>query len=588
MFRRALPPVLFLTWGMKVMIAVIFLLACLYFLGAFRLFGRFLDRQFGIDATRATPAHTMADGIDYVVTRRPVLFGHHFSSIAGAGPIVGPILAAAYFGWGPALLWILVGAVFVGGVHDYGALVMSIRHRARSVAEICRIYLNPVTYRIFLVFIWLALVYVLVVFVDLTAAGFTAIAPDDPSQGGTVATASMIYIALAVGFGVTTRRGILSLGTASAIFVPLVFLSLIVARVIPWNPSLMPTLLHGNPKYTWSITLMVYCVAASILPVWMLLQPRDYLSSFLLYASLILGGLGLLVGGLGGQFPLQMGHFFTGWSHPKEGFIFPILFITVACGACSGFHSIVSSGTTAKQLPSEGAARTIAYGAMLVEGALAVLALATVMALGSVDLAAYGGPQGVFAAGVGRFLTVFGIPAQLGAVFGLLAVSTFLLTTLDTCMRLARYIVEEFFALKGPQWRYVSTMLTLAPMAIFSLKEFGGKPAWQVVWPAFGTTNQLMAALALLVVLVWRRSQGRAIWFVAWPMAFMLVTTCTSMVLLIRQHLILPGGTPVIGWVIAAMLAMTAVLVADTAWSWRRLGTAEPAGGLADEGASAS
>ena len=602
------------------MIGGIFIGSVAILIVAYIVYGRFLNRQFGIDDTRATPAYTMTDGVDYVPTRRPVLFGHHFSSIAGAGPIVGPIIAATWFGWGPVLAWILIGSIFIGGVHDFGSLVMSVRHRSRSIAEICKAYLNPVTYRFFLVFIWLALVYVLVVFLDLTAASFVTVTEADPDQGGTVATASLVYIGLALVFGIATRKG-MSLRAGSLIFVPMVFGALLMAHWLPTDPMLIRVLapegswFFENPKYIWSVILLVYCFLASVTPVWLLLQPRDYLSSYLLFACLILGGLGLLVGGISGGNEIQYDAF-IGWNSEKLGFIFPALFITVACGAVSGFHSIVSSGTTAKQLPAESAARPVAYGGMLTEGALAVIALATVMVLSG---APAGNPMVTFSAGIGQFMGALGFNPQWGTVFGLLAVSTFLLTTLDTCTRLARYIVEEFFGMRGTHWRYATTLLSLAPLFYFAFKTYPNPanpavpiPAWSVIWPAFGTTNQLLAALALLVVVIWRRSQGRAIWFIFAPMLFMLASTVPSMVQMtlfnlnvtpllerywpgfVRDYATLwnflnlnganAAAVPAMGWIMAAMLVMTAVLVADTVLNWGKLGRrGELAGGVGAE-----
>lgn len=573
------------------MIALVFLVGCGLLTAAHFLYGGFLNRQFGIDERRDTPARTMADGVDYVSTRGPVLFGHHFSSIAGAGPIVGPIIAASAFGWGPTLAWILIGAIFIGGVHDFGSLVMSIRHSARSVAETCRLYLSPLTYRFFLVFIWLALVYVLIVFLDMTAGSFVTTTAADPDQGGTVAMASVSYIVLALIFGMMIRFGWIGLGKGTLIFVPLVFAALALAHWLPTNPEFIRKLapagswFYDHPKYIWSVLLLIYCFLASVTPVWLLLQPRDYLSSYLLFGCVAFGGLGLLLSSLLGRVMVQYDAFITFHSE-SAGYLFPALFITVACGAVSGFHSIVASGTTAKQLPSERTARPIAYGAMLTEGALAMIALATVMMLASKPA---GNPMVTFSHGMGEFLAVLGVSREWGMVFGLLAVSTFLLTTLDTCTRLARYIFEEFLGVGGGGWRYLTTLASLGPLFFFAFKEYPGPggqmvPAWQMVWPAFGTTNQLLAALALLVVTVWRRAIGRSVWFIAWPMAFMIITTCTSMVMLISQHLLHEGGVPAIGWINAVMLAMTLWLVGDTALNWKRLGRIAHDGAAAGSG----
>lgn len=551
--------------------------AVLLFILAYLTYGRFLEKRYDVQADRPTPSHTDYDGVDRVPAHRAVLLGHHFSSIAGAGPVVGPIIAAIAFGWLPVLLWVLFGSILIGGVHDYSALVMSLRHRGRSIAEICRLYLSPLTYRCLLVFIWLALVYVLIVFLDMTAASFTTVSADHPSDGGTVAGASVLYILLAVVFGVALRRGWLTLRTGSLIFVPLVFFSLALASWFPISPELLPQLIHDNPKYTWSLVLIVYCFVASVAPVWLLLQPRDYLSSYLLFACLVFGGLGMLLGSLGGGVPLQYPAF-KGLVAGNGDMMFPVLFITVACGAVSGFHCIVASGTTARQCPTERAAKPIAYGAMLTEGALAVVALSCIMALPATTGTGGVNPNLIFSAGVGNFLSTFGVPVGVGATFGLLAISTFLLTTLDTCTRLARYLVEEFFGLQGKGWRHIATFVSLAPLFYFAFAQYPDPanpgavlPAWRVVWPAFGTTNQLMAALALVVAVVWRRGIGRSYWFALWPAIFMLASTCTSMVQLIRTNL-QPTGTPAIAWVNIVMLAMTILVVADTVWNWGRLG----------------
>jgi carbon starvation protein len=550
---------------------------CVVLLLGYRIYGRFLERQFDVDGSRPVPSETMKDGVDYVTAKTPVLFGHHFSSIAGAGPIVGPITAGLAFGWLPPFIWLLVGAVFVGGTHDFAALMASIRHRARSIGEICRIYLSGTTYRLFLGFVWLALVYVLVVFLDLTASTFApnvAAIADQAKQdalvhaGGTVATASLTYIGLALVFGLIVNTGRVSLKAGSAIFVPLVFLALVAAQDFPLT---IPGLMAGTPKATWSILLLGYCFAASILPVWLLLQPRDYLSSFLLYACVIGGGAGLVISSLTSK---VVAHYpaFVGFTDPGLGHLFPAMFIVIACGAISGFHSIVASGTTAKQLPSESAARPVAYGAMITEAVVGLVALAAIMLLSEKPV---GTPTAIFSQGIGQFLSVFGIPAGLGAGFGLLAVSTFLLTTLDTCTRLARYVFEEMFGVGG-RTRYLSTALTLAlPLAIVFVKipdpaKLGAcLPAWQAVWPVFGATNQLLAAMALLVIFVWRSHQRKPKWFIVWPMILMFAITGTGLVQLLRSAIC--SGQVLIAVLSGVLMAMALALLVDTARSWRKI-----------------
>lgn len=519
---------------------------------AYRFYGRFLDRRFDIDPGQPTPAHTHRDGLDYVPARTPMLLGHHFSSIAGAGPIVGPIIATALFGWLPVVLWIILGSIFIGGVHDYSSLVISIRHRARSIAQVAKELMSPVAHKLFLVFIWLTLVYVLTVFVDLTAVTFT-------SNGG-VATSSVIYIGLAIMFGISLYRFRLPLAGASALFVPVIFLAVYIGQLIPL-PVPAP-LANNDPKTTWTVILLAYCFVASITPVWILLQPRDYLSSYLLLACIIGGMGGIIIG----RPPLDTAAFLG--FHSSIGYLFPALFITVACGACSGFHSIVASGTTAKQLGNERSARPVAYGSMLTEGALALIAVGAIVVAGGTLKSS--SPTQLFADGMGSFLKAFGIPGHLGASFGLLALSTFLLTTLDTATRLARYVFEELFSLDGFRAHIVATVATLAlPLwfALLSIEDASGSviPVWKAIWPVFGSTNQLLGALALLTVGVWLRQTGRRSLFVIIPMCFMLAVTLLALVQLAFNF-----GTSVIGIIAGALLILAIILVVEALRTFRR------------------
>ncbi len=536
------------------MLTIVFLAAAALFVVAYRFYGRFLERKLGLDSDRPTPSHTDYDGVDRVPARREVLLGHHFSSIAGAGPIVGPIIAAA-FGWMPVLFWIVIGSIFIGGVHDFSSLAASVRHRARSVAEIAREHMSPLAYRLFLAFIWLALVYVLVVFTDLTAGTFTA-------DGG-VASSSLIFIVLAVGFGVSVYRLKVPVLYASLVFVPLVFAAVFAGQAVPLNSESVPKLIGNDPAKTWDILLLVYCLVASTTPVWILLQPRDYLSSFLLYASVLGGFLGIVFGGFAVQYPA-----FIGWQAPGLGPLFPILFITVACGACSGFHSVVASGTSSKQLDRERDAKPVGYGSMLIEGLVAVIALATVMMLVRGDALAGKPPLVVYGSGMGNFLARFGLPFKIGYSFGLLALSTFILTTLDTATRLGRYIFEEFTGLRGSKTRYLSTLATLALPAVFvliTLRDASGNPmpAWKAIWPVFGATNQLLAGLALLVVTVWLRRSGQKPWYTVLPMVFMIVMTVWALALLLGQY-----GRSTIGLIAAVLLGLSLILIFE---AWRAL-----------------
>jgi carbon starvation protein len=529
------------------MLAAILFVALISFVLAYGLYGRFLVRRYALDDSKPTPGHTDYDGIDRVPAHKAVLLGHHFSSIAGAAPIVGPIIGALLFGWAPVLIWVILGTILVGGVIDFSALVASVRHNARSIAEIAREYMSPVTYKLLLAFIWLTLVYVLTVFADLTATTFV--------QDGGVATSSILFIALAIMFGVGLNRLKVPLLWCSAVFVPLVFLAIWGGQQIPLKADMLAQVFSTEPKKVWALILIGYCFAASTTPVWILLQPRDYLSSYLLYASVLSGFVGIFLGGFAINYPA-----FTSWSIPATGTLFPILFITVACGACSGFHSIVASGTSSKQLNKETDARAIGYGGMLLEGIVAVIALATVVMLPKGDELAGKPPLMIYAAGISKFLSLVGIPQRLGSSFGLLALSAFILTTLDTATRLGRYIFEEFFSLKGAHSRYLATAVTLVLPAIFvliSLKDPLGNPipAWKAIWPVFGTSNQLLAGLVALVILVWLKKTGRRVGFIIGPMLFMNVVTLWALVLMLIRHKLSAVG------IIAAVLLLLALLL---------------------------
>jgi carbon starvation protein len=491
------------------MSAIILVLTCFAAWLAYRFYGSWIERRLEIDDNRPTPAVSREDGVDYVPTLPAVVFGHHFSSIAGAGPIVGPIVAAAAFGWGPAWFWVLLGAIFVGGVHDFGATVMSMRYGGRSIIEAFRRLVGEWTGRVFLIFVLFSLVYVVIVFLDLTAQGFVT----TPS----VATASGWFVLIALIFGRVLGRTSLPRGLEITILVLLTYAGLAVGHYLP---------AEDFGKTFWMVAILIYCFVAAILPVNLLMQPRDFLSATFLYAIMILGVLGVL---LRGQ-PMEL-EFFKGFEAVNLGMMVPFLFITVACGACSGFHSMVASGTTSKQLQRETDARKVAYGGMLVEGILAAFAIVCVGVVGGMQ----GTAVGTFAQGAGLFFSALGIPQELGVEFASLAVSTFLLTTLDTCTRLARFLVEELTGWNGKASRILITLGLALFAAFFALQEFAGpdgKPmaAWQALWPLFGATNQLLAALALVTFIVFLRSRGIQIWFALIPTVIMVVMPTMALV----------------------------------------------------------
>ena len=495
-------------------VCLYFNFSCLICFFAYRFYGKFLSNRCKLDENRQPLPVEKEDGLDYSPTRASVLFGHHFSSIAGAGPIVGPILAAMYFGWGPTWVWILIGAILVGGVHDFGSTLMSARNGGRSIADTMRGLVGEGVGKLFMLFVVLALVYVIIVFLDLTANIF--------AKKPAVATASGWFILVAVVFGFLMRSGKFSLGQLAVIFFPLTFAGLAVGHYFP---------MFETGKDFWIYTTLIYCFVAAVLPVGLLLQPRDFLSAGFLYAILGLGILGMLFANESIQMPA-----FVGWESEKLGMLVPFLFITVACGACSGFHSIVSSGTTSKQIKRESDVRRISYGGMLVEGVLAIFAMGCVAVLTLGEREAGGTPVGIFAAGASKFFGAVGIPASLGAEFAMLAISTFLLTTLDTCTRLTRFLIEELLNWKSEMSRYLGTGLALALPALLVFKQFPGvdgnlQPAWKAIWPLFGATNQLLAALALLTFVVFLKASKVGYRFALLPAIIMIVMPMTALVL---------------------------------------------------------
>jgi carbon starvation protein len=540
---------------------------------AFRFYGAFLRRRFEIADDIVPPSESMSDGVDFVPTSPFVVLGHHFSSIAGAGPIVGPVLAGLYFGWLPSLLWILIGSIFIGGVHDFGSLIASMRHKAGSIADVARNYMGRAAGRLFMLFILLALVYVIVVFLDLTAGTF--------AKEGNVASSSMMFMGLAVALGLVLRRaGGFPMWAVLSVFVPLLFLAVVLGEKYPIAAA--PTL-FGSTKFFWSAILLGYCFIASVIPVWLLLQPRDFLSSFLLYGAIIGAGVGLLIGAvrpdihLAIQWPALVGKGeLEAFGIAPIGYLFPVLFITIACGACSGFHSLVSSGTTARQVKSESDAFRVGYGAMLIEGFVAVIALMTVAFL-VFRKESFGSPIDVFANGVGQFLASMGLPTSTGTHFAYLAISTFLLTTLDTCTRLTRYLVQDALGMDNRRAanRYLATAIAIGLPAVLAFVEFkdaAGNPVplWKAIWPIFGASNQLLAGLALLAVTVWLKRVGRRYLFVAVPMVFMLAVTMTALGFMVYEHSswkLGPDAPPLdmIGGIGAALFVLGCLIAATAA-----------------------
>jgi carbon starvation protein len=511
---------------------------------AYRIYGRILARFLQLDASVQTPAHRFRDGLDHEPASRNWLLPQHFSAIAAAGPIVGPILAATYFGWLPAWLWILFGAIFIGGVHDLTTLVASVRHDAKSIAEVVRRHMNRRSYLLFLAFIWISLVYVIIAFADVTAGTFVqkASVADAAAPGPAVATSSILYLILSVVMGLCMRKFGLGEGKAQLIFLPLVVVAILAGPYLPFDLGALTG--ASRPQVLWDHVLLGYCFFAALSPVWLLMQPRGALGGYFLYVIVIVGVLGTVVGGLSGQLTIaapavSTAHLFefNGTTPP----LLPILFITIACGACSGFHSIVASGTTSKQLDRETDAKPVAYGAMLLESFLACISLVTVMILAKPS----GRPDLTYADGVAVFMNqaTFGlVSVDVARQFGLLCFATFVFDTLDACTRLARYVLLELTGWEGKAGMVVATLLTLAgPAVVVALPPavVGGQqvPVWRAFWNLFGTSNQLLAALALLGVTVWLSRKGRSVWYTLVPMLFMLAMTMWSLVISVQVHL---------------------------------------------------
>jgi carbon starvation protein len=534
----------------------------------YRFYGRFVAAQYALDPAAATPAVLRDDGVDFVPTGPFYLLGQHFSAIAAAGPIAGPILACQQFGWLPCLLWITLGVVFIGAVHDFSSLIASVRHGGRSIAEIIKQHLGRRGWLAMMAFIWVALVYVILAFADITASTFVGRTEDLEgstfafNQGGAVALASCLYLLLSVVMGVVDRWIKPPLWLTTIVFVP-------ATLGVVWLGTQYSTLLV-LPGRTWGILILVYCFAASLVPVWALLQPRGYLGGFVLYMALAVGVAGIFLGGFAIQQPA-----FKTWHAPgASGSLFPFLFVTIACGACSGFHGLVCSGTTSKQISRETHCRPVGYGGMLLEAFVALIALSTVMIAGASELTGKA-PGTIYGLGLGRYLAeIIGQDRLVFATtFGMMAFSTFVFDTLDVSTRLGRYVLQELTGWSGKGGAILGTALTAFVPLVFLLAA--GEGAYRLFWVLFGTSNQLLAALSLLGISVWLKRSGRRSLFTWIPMGFVLFITVWSLVLqaltAVRAFAasgrvdvaVLNGGVSVV------LLALAALMVVETALALR-------------------
>lgn len=521
---------------------LVLLIGCAILAIGYLTYSKWLGVQWGVDDSKITPAHEMEDGMDYVPAKAPVLMGHHFSSIAGAGPINGPIQAAV-FGWVPVVLWVLIGGIFFGAVHDYGALLASIRHKGQSIGEVIAVNIGSRAKKLFIIFSYLTLILVVAAFASIVANTFKATYTDKgvldtaaSAANASVAMISLLFIVMAILFGYFVYRKGAPLSVATIVGV----IGIVICLVI--GLKFHPFYLNGS---TWMMIIGVYILIASVAPVWILLQPRDYLSSFLLYGMMIIAFFGILGAGIMGQNTSMEIPAFTGWTDQIStlGNVFPALFVTIACGAISGFHSLVGSGTTAKQLDHERDARPIAYGGMLIECALALISLCAVGYIWAdyakpIAEGAIRTPTTVFATGLSRMVACIpGLENAQPTVAALLVltVSVFCLTSLDTATRLARYMFQEFWLKPGQTYKeatgikavlcnpFVATIITVV------LGIGLGMGGYSTIWPLFGAANQLLAALALLAVASWLGNIGKNNKMFLPPMFFMLIVTLFSL-----------------------------------------------------------
>ena len=536
-------------------------------------YGRWLVKQWGVgEGDIPTPAHTMEDGVDYVPAKAPVLMGHHFSSIAGAGPITGPI-AAAMFGWLPVTLWVLVGGIFFGGVHDFGALFASVRHNGQSIGEIIEANMSKKAKQLFIIFSYLTLILVVAAFAAIVASTFGATFENGvlneakSATPASVAMVSILFIVIAIIFGFAVYRRHASFAVSTLCGVAAIVICMAVG--MNFHPFYFTTT-------TWMWLVGLYITIASVTPVWILLQPRDYLSSFLLYAMLIVAIIGIV-----GAHPDINPDLFPAFTNfvvtNKAGtqYLFPILFTTVACGAISGFHSLVSSGTTSKQLDKEKDAKPIAYGGMLLECVLAIItlcAIAYARETGHVK-----GATDIFAGGIAAMIAAIpGFSGMENIMYTLLVLtySAFCLTSLDTATRLARFMFQEFWLEPGQTPKdikggfkklmvnpYFATILTVILGIMLGMGGFAK------IWGLFGAANQLLAAIGLIAVAAWLGNAGKNNKMFLVPMSFMLVVTISSLAIIVKNQtgMIMKGAAdwgPYAQAIIGALLIILALQLA--------------------------
>ena len=559
--------------------ASLLLVGLVWFGLAYFIYSKFIAKRLGVDPERPTPTHTMRDGVDYVPAHPVVLYGHHFAAIAGAGPIVGPVLASE-FGWAAVALWILLGCVFIGSMHDMVTLFLSVRHEGKSIGSVIEDVLGRSGKMMFLMFCFSALVLLLAVFTGQVADAFVS----NPE----VATSSLLGIVEAAIFGICVYKWHWSVKVASFVFVPLLFFLVWFGVMFPCDLQHLFGISAAAAKNVWVIVLFIYCFIASTLPVWLMLQPRDYLNSYLLYAMLAIGLVAVFC--VAPHFNINA---FSGFAvaAAKDGgkstlYLFPLLFVTVACGACSGFHALVASGTTSKQLDNERHIRPVGYGCMLLEGVVALLSLIAVAWHSQADLAnglAQGKPVVMFAQGLASFCAKIGLPEKTSESFMLLAVAAFLMTSVDACTRLGRFIWQELWStatagasdeqkqtqssafVRLNKNKYFATTVVVA-VGVYLL-VFNPEMS-KNLWTMFASANQMLASLTLLTASLWLFKKHLTWWFAFLPMCFMILTSGAAVFQLFLQNLskwmekgFAAGGVTTIGSAVLFCLAVTLVVL---------------------------
>ena len=525
---------------------IMMLIAIVVLGGGYIFYGRWLAKTWGIDPNAKTPAYELRDGVDYEPADTAVVFGHQFASIAGAGPINGPIQAAV-FGWVPVLLWILIGGVFFGAVQDFSAMYASVKNKGRTIGYIIEEYIGKLGKKLFLLFCWLFCILVVAAFADVVAGTFNGFAADGSkiASNGSVATTSMLFIFEAVALGFLLRFSRLNKWVNTLIAIALLVIGIAVGLSLPIYIS----------TGTWHIIVFIYIMIASVVPVWALLQPRDYLNSYLLVLMILGAVVGILLTNPSINLPA-----FTSFNVEGTGSMFPILFVTIACGAVSGFHSLVSSGTASKQIKNEKNMLPVSFGAMLLESMLAVIALIAVASFASGEAAAagYSTPAQIFAGGIANFLAKIGLPHSVIFTLINLAVSAFALTSLDSVARVGRLSFQELFLDasveddKMEPWRRLLTNKYFATIITLVLAYVLAKLGYKNIWPLFGSANQLLSALALIACAVYLKKTNRKGWMLWAPMIIMLCVTLTALV----QKIIALIGAPTAGNILQLVFAI--------------------------------